>query len=176
VYSRSSCCLFFFKIRYGYFENDNVAYQNDVWLNEQGMHWNKLNIRTDPQDAQIIIGGFDPNFSCLTDYCVKAKHKRLNYFRNRKLALLHYNNESLAEPWLLKDPRLCITLPMWLPSLRGSPPAVLFTFRHPVEVAKSLARRKINNVKLQSNGLKLWIWYNRLSLINSQSLCRVVTR
>jgi hypothetical protein len=44
--------------------------QNDVWLNVQRMHWNKLNIRTDPQDAQIIIGGFDPNFSCLTDYCV----------------------------------------------------------------------------------------------------------
>jgi len=107
-----------------------------------------------------------------TCYCVKAKYKRLNYFQNRTLTLLHYNNESLAEPWLLKEPRLCITLLMWLPSLRGSPPAVLFTFRHPVEVTKSLARHKINNVKLQSYGLKLYC----LSLINSQPLCRVVTR
>jgi len=159
--------------QYGYFENDNVAFQNDVWLNEQSMHWNKLNIRTDEKDSRVIVGGFDPNFSCITDYCAKAKHKKLNYFQNRKRALLDFNNSTL--PWLLKDPRLCITLSMWLPSLKGAPPAVLFTFRNPLEVAKSLARRKINNVKLLSNGMKLWIWYNRLSLLNSQSLCRVVT-
>jgi len=159
--------------QYGYFENDNVSFQNDVWLNEQSMHWNKLNIRTDEKDSRVIVGGFDPNFSCITDYCAKAKHKKLNYFQNRKRALLDFNNSTL--PWLLKDPRLCITLSMWLPSLKGAPPAVLFTFRNPLEVAKSLARRKINNVKLLSNGMKLWIWYNRLSLLNSQSLCRVVT-
>jgi hypothetical protein len=76
----------------------------------------------------------------------------------------------------MKDPRLCVTLKLWLQVLNGAPPAVIFTYRSPVEVARSLAARSVNQVKNLSDGLRLWIWYNRLALENSKGLCRVLTR
>jgi len=96
--------------KYGYFENKNVAFQNNLWLNEQGLSWDKLKIRTDPNDSRVILGGFNPNLSCLTDYCAEAKHKPPNYFVNLNKSLFYYNNATYT-PWLLKEPRLCITLP-----------------------------------------------------------------
>jgi hypothetical protein len=45
-------------------------------------------------------------------------------------------------PFVLKDPRLCLTLPNWLPVLReGAEVLVLIVVRHPVEVVRSLAAR-----------------------------------
>jgi hypothetical protein len=45
-------------------------------------------------------------------------------------------------PFVLKDPRLCLTLPNWLPVLReGGEVRVLIVVRHPVEVVRSLAAR-----------------------------------
>jgi hypothetical protein len=41
---------------------------------------------------------------------------------------------------LLKDPRLCLTLRSWLPLFRKLP-AVVFTYRHPIEVCQSLVAR-----------------------------------
>ena len=90
-------------------------------------------------------------------------------------------------PWALKDPRLCLTLRFWLPLLssgnstvserkeagasgKGVAPAVLFTYRHPVEVAKSLQKREGFGIK---RGLLLWLAYNemvRLVLRYVQSL------
>jgi hypothetical protein len=45
--------------------------------------------------------------------------------------------------FVLKDPRLCLTLPAWLPPLRaaGIVPSVLIVVRHPAEVVRSLLRR-----------------------------------
>ena len=89
-------------------------------------------------------------------------------------------------PWALKDPRLCLTLPFWMPllsvlSARSSsssssvaaplvltPPAVLFTFRHPVEVAKSLQKREAGFTL--KRGLLLWLAYNQQALAGSSKL------
>jgi hypothetical protein len=45
--------------------------------------------------------------------------------------------------FVMKDPRLCLTLPAWLPALRtaGAEVSVLLVLRHPEEVVHSLARR-----------------------------------
>ena len=71
-------------------------------------------------------------------------------------------------------------------------PAAIFCFRHPLEVALSLARRegkiyeiqkstlKKNDRKLFkttfpiSRGLFLWIQYNKAAIQNSSELCRVI--
>ena len=85
---------------------------------------------------------------------------------------LAYFNDPANQPWAVKDPRLCFTLRFWLPFWR-TPPAVLFVYRHPVEVAKSLIQRG-GGLELP-RALYLWIAYNRLAIQNSQGLCRVVT-
>lgn len=48
-----------------------------------------------------------------------------------------------AEDFVLKDPRLCLLLPLWFPGLlRLAPrPGVLLMLRHPAEVMRSLAAR-----------------------------------
>ena len=45
--------------------------------------------------------------------------------------------------FVMKDPRLSLTLPFWLPPLRsvGAAVAVLLVIRHPAEVARSLLQR-----------------------------------
>jgi hypothetical protein len=127
-------------------------------------------------------------------------------------------------PWLLKDPRLCLSLAFWIPLLSspqpvsppppptstatnavaaaddapsltlGQPssspgggiisggdksrgatvvaPALLFTYRHPAEVAKSLQKREGFGIK---RGLLLWLSYNQRALASSSRLCRVST-
>ncbi len=61
----------------------------------------------------------------------------------------------------LKDPRLLFTHPVWLDALGDAPRAVIFSFRHPLAVAKSLQAR--NGWDLQ-RGMALWLAYNRQAI------------
>lgn len=63
--------------------------------------------------------------------------------------------------WFLKDPRMCLTLPSWLPALRR--PVAVAVFRHPGEIALSLQTR--NQMKLRY-ALALWEYY-AVGLLNS---------
>ena len=63
-------------------------------------------------------------------------------------------------PTVMKDPRLCLTLPLWRSVLSEAPVAVL-VFRDPLEVALSLQRRDGFPLTL---GLALWHRYVRQSL------------
>ncbi len=54
------------------------------------------------------------------------------------------SREFTDEPaFLMKDPRFCLTLPVWLPALRAAGVAVtvLLVIRHPEEVTRSLSMR-----------------------------------
>lgn len=42
-------------------------------------------------------------------------------------------------PWVVKDPRMSVLMPFWRPLL--SRPVVIITYRDPIEIAESLARR-----------------------------------
>jgi hypothetical protein len=90
-------------------------------------------------------------------------------FQQGKKALAFLNNAENA-PWLQKDPRMCITIGTWRKLLNNNP-AVLFTYRHPLEVAMSLKKRE-QNFTLE-HGLRLWIAYNMRAIQNSRGLCTV---
>jgi hypothetical protein len=62
--------------------------------------------------------------------------------------------------WVWKDPRLCLTLPFWLPLL-GRQPALVISRRNPLEVAASLERRNQLPTVLS---LALWERYTRSAL------------
>lgn len=66
------------------------------------------------------------------------------------------------EGWVWKDPRACLTLPLWLDAWDSAPVAVM-AFRHPLAVARSLAAR--NGFSLR-HGLALWEIYNAQALWN----------
>lgn len=144
----------------GFFENNDVALQNEAWLEEQGMSWSELGMRTKNGDPTNVVGGFDASLvRSVGQHGVNA----VSLF-----------NDIENQPWVLKDPRLCLTFPIWISLLDGAAPPVVFTYRNPLEVAMSLQARKRNSVPLLK-ALKLWIWYNREAIRLSKNMCRVVT-
>lgn len=65
-------------------------------------------------------------------------------------------------PWVLKDPRLCLLLPLWKPAL--SAPVYVLTHRDPLETARSLRAR--DGLPL-AVGVALWEVYNLEALRHS---------
>lgn len=71
--------------------------------------------------------------------------------------------------WAVKDPRMCLLLPVWR-SLLSNPVAIL-VFRNPVEVAESLHKRdRLPYVA----GVALWEFYTRAALRHSQDMPRIM--
>ena len=131
---------------------------NDVFLRNQNESWSSNVRRYDSKKAYRVWQN-------------NVVDKREG---NKVLKVLRDN-----EPWLQKDPRMCITLRTWL-SLLVPPkrpaehpeviPAAVSTYRHPLEVAMSLSKRQ--DLELYK-GFRLWIIYNQLGIQKSQDLYRV---
>ena len=138
----------------GYFELMPAVLQNDEFMYEQQVHWSSPN-----------VGNYD------TARAVEAKEKGIVNTEKLDKALKVLNNPENV-PWLQKDPRMCITIRTWLPFL-NSKPAVVFTYRHPLEVAMSLHKREAGFTIMR--GLRLWIGYNKAAVQNSADLCRVLS-
>jgi|CXWL01.1.fsa_nt_gi hypothetical protein len=73
-------------------------------------------------------------------------------------------------PWVAKDPRFCLTLPLWR---RVVSPVCLHVLRDPLEVARSLAARGGMPVFW---GIALWEAYQRAALQGSAGLPRIFVR
>lgn len=139
----------------GFFERIDVMLFNDRLLQDQLMKWSgavhQYNV---PKSISFVskmhdVGRVDLNFQ----------------------TAINFMNGPENTPWIVKDPRLCITLPTWLPYL-SKPPAVVFTYRHPFDVALSLHTR--DNFSF-GRALALWYYYNYLAIKSSSNLCRVIT-
>lgn len=139
----------------GFFERIDVVLQNDYLMNKQGIaysyHTNKFNHLQGLKDILTDTG------------------KLFNEGRRG----LKFLNDKQNYPWMLKDPRLCVTLRMWLPLLNFIP-AILFTYRHPLDVALSMNKRETEHFRV-NKGLRLWYVYNRMAIQQSNDLCRVIT-
>ena len=119
----------------GFFENNSIVALNDDILAELYNSWSDtLFIPDDWWDAER----FD-------DYKVKITEILEKEFTGN-------------QPVLIKDPRLCITLPLYLEVFKeqGIEPAFLLCVRDPMEVAGSLVRR--NNLPREKSVL-LWMDY-----------------
>lgn len=147
----------------GFFERKDVIRQNDILMDMQDVTWYNQVQNFDPMKA------------------LKQKREGSVNFTSGEEAMAFLNCPE-NEPWLLKDPRLCLTLPTWL-GLIETEPAVVFTYRHPLEVASSVMTRarnhRVKRFRMENftlgMGLHLWIVYNKNAIQSSKSLCRVVT-
>jgi hypothetical protein len=134
----------------GFFERIDAVLQNDEFLKSQNMWWSSGIREYDSERA-----------------LVELKANKIPWKEGRKA--LGFLNSPDNIPWLQKDPRMCITLKTWLPLLNGDP-AVVFTYRNPLEVALSLMHREKFALE---HGIRLWIIYNMKAIQNSHGLCRV---
>lgn len=140
----------------GFFERIDVVLQNDEIMKKQKV-WYSMN--TYKYDSSKGLSDVLSNYN-------------ENFFRNGRQGLAFLNDES-NYPWMLKDPRLCITIRTWLPLLNFIP-SVLFTYRHPLDVALSMHKREFEQYTIQ-RGLKLWYIYNKRAIQQSNDLCRVTS-
>lgn len=136
----------------GFFELLPVVIQNDQFLRAQNCDWSANIIRFQPERA------------------IQDFKNKIVPDNEMKKALAFLNNKD-NYPWMQKDPRMCITLPTWLPFL-DTKPAVLFTYRHPFHVALSLKHRQ--NMPYEQS-LRIWIVYNMRAIQNSKDLCMVTS-
>jgi hypothetical protein len=142
----------------GFFERIDMVMQNDNLMRSQRIDYATNTYSYDHMTGlQEIMNKRD------------ASQDPARWFGEGRRALAFLNDEG-SYPWMLKDPRLCITLRSWLPLLKFNP-AVLFIFRHPLDVALSLHHREGFRI---GKGLRMWYVYNRRALQQSSDLCRVV--
>jgi hypothetical protein len=137
----------------GFFERIDVVLQNDEFMQSQRVWWAEGVKRYDGEKAYEAY-----------------KNGKIDFQQGTKS--LDFLNDPNNAPWLQKDPRMCITLKTWL-HLFDKKPAVIFTYRHPLEVAMSLKKRE-KNFNLE-HGLRLWVLYNMRAIQNSAGLCRVLS-
>ncbi|MEE4108658.1 MAG: glycosyltransferase, partial [Halieaceae bacterium] len=126
----------------GFYEHRGLVALNEAMLEQAGAAWFR------PPSADELAG------------CVAPKEQQR--------ALLGHLCETGDGQFLLKDPRLCLTWPHWLPLLDEG--VLLFVYRAPLAVARSLARR--HGFPLQ-HGLLLWEYYNRRALdaLDESAIC-----
>ena len=136
----------------GFYERIDVVLQNDEFMTAQRVGWSSNVIAYD------------------SDKALQHKEQGKITFKEGRPGLAFLNNPHRITPYLQKDPRMCITLPTWL-KLLNDKPAIVFTYRHPLEVAMSLKHRE-QNFTIE-HGLRLWIIYNMRALQNSEGLCKV---
>jgi hypothetical protein len=87
-----------------------------------------------------------------------------------------------ATAWAFKDPRLCLTLPVWLAALTGIDVRIVHVLREPYAVACSLVRRNAQDEQPASRyakgeltflgALGLWAEYNRRATIYAEASAR----
>lgn len=125
----------------GFWERRDVRVLNDDVLFAIGCDWNRI--------SNLDLSRVPP--AVQRDFGARAFQIVLDLDAHR--------------PWMLKEPRLCLLLPMWQQVLEL--PVFIHIVRHPVEVAASLKTR--NAIPLPV-GLALWEQYNRHALAAAQGM------
>lgn len=128
----------------GFWERVDVSRLNEDVLDALGCTW-------------FDLGQFDP---------ARLIHPALDRFRVRVRQIT--SELDRHRPWVLKDPRLCLTLPLWLPWLDA--PVCVIPYRSPLEIARSIQARDQLSI---SHSIALWELYTLNALRGSQGLPRL---
>lgn len=113
----------------GFWEREDVIAANDALLQHYGCEWYALEgwQYNGDKEAELPTDVLKAQFQSVVDTLNKQSS------------------------WVIKDPRMCHTLPFWLPYLNN--PALVITHRDPLEIALSLKKR---NQFLTQHSLALW--------------------
>ena len=128
----------------GFWERRDIREICDKLLQSAGADWWK-------------IAGFDP----------KAIPRTILTEQRRKFQKIILTLDE-HETWVIKEPRLCLLLPVLRQYVRN--PVCIYMYRNPLEVARSL---QVRNGFSISSGLALWEVYNFHALKASEGLPRI---
>jgi hypothetical protein len=116
----------------GFYESERVVMQNHKMLKQAGCAWN-LCLHRDAFEISNSAPAFSSAFA--------------------RVLAEEFGNAPL---FVLKDPRLCMTFPAWLPVLRtsGIDLSVMLVIRNPAEVAQSI---KVRNHLPEPQSVAQWL-------------------
>src|SRR6056297_1209013 len=135
----------------GFYERIDLVQANDALLEDAGFSWfapplTPLLADHDTQKKQVEM--------VVDALSTRGAWARRSNDKDEEKGLVDYTT-------FLKDPRLCLTWPVWQHHLADREVIILFVYRNPVAVAQSLHTR---HGFPRSFGLLLWEHYNRLAL------------
>lgn len=136
----------------GYFESTKVMKANEQVLSAAGSRWNDW-------------GQFNPAWF---DSLVAEQ-------LSDSLGEVVDEEYGTAPLLLIKDPRICRFLPLWIDALRdaGIEPRIVIPVRHPLAVARSL---EVRNHMGRNRSLLLWLRHVLDAEVSSRQLPRVFVR
>ncbi|GKY99158.1 hypothetical protein MPSEU_000871300 [Mayamaea pseudoterrestris] len=169
----------------GYYERTDVVWQNSHWLEQLNLsafsHVKRLQRELSvqlqlQQQKDSTYLPLDGNGTHVIDFLMRQQ-ARMMHSKEQEPSLL----QQRQQPWLVKDPRLSLTLPLWLHHWRKAnakqqdphfaDPAIIILYRHPVQVAWSLHNR--DNCDY-NRAFGLYVVYHQLALQDSAaSKCRI---
>jgi glycosyltransferase involved in cell wall biosynthesis len=129
----------------GYWEREDIRQLNDQVIQSLGMSWDNIS----DFDSQLLTQELQQH---LQDSAQK----------------IIFSLET-HRPWMIKDPRLCLLLPLWQPLLEI--PVYVYVYRNPIQVAQSLKTREDFPLTL---GIALWEKYNLYGLANCADWPRIL--
>jgi len=168
----------------GFFERWDVANQNENWFGDQRMGWESK--RLIKFDLKRAFEYQNPWKTIVEENVQLSREKnKTNKHKYPGMRTLDFMLNPQNVPWLVKEPRLCITYNLWLDMFdqaishysnqnghkQINRPAIIFTYRHPIEVAESIYKRD-RSISI-NHGLQLWLIYNQRALEHSSSSCRI---
>ena len=127
----------------GFWERKDVLKLNDAILNRLDSNWYSISRVIEAQS---------------TDKSTNSEIRR--FFEEKAAPIL--NDLEQHRPWALKDPRMCLLLPLWHTILHQ--PVHLFVDRNPLQIAQSLKQRNGFPIPF---GIALWESYATLALNGS---------
>jgi hypothetical protein len=132
----------------GYSESQCLTAINDILLSELGGAWDKL-------------PDLDPNW---VDHLFATAAPQL--------VQDHFDKVFTTDSWIWKDPRTCLTAPFWLRVLKDRIDGIVIVFRHPGEVAASMAASRPISYEA---ALDLWSAYTWAALRNTIGYRTLIT-
>ncbi len=126
--------------------------------------WERKDVRTIDQDLLKTIEA-DWYKVAQFDLGKLSENDQAAFEQKARMIVL---NLDAHRPWVLKDPRICLLLPLWRPLLEA--PICIHIYRSPLQVAQSLRTR--NGFPIHF-GVALWEKYTLAALENSRNLPRL---
>ncbi|WP_135380949.1 sulfotransferase family protein [Vibrio tasmaniensis] len=132
-----------------------------IGANEENVKgfWERRDVR-DVNDE--ILYGLDCEWDAISQYDIsELNEKKLDYFTKATKSVVS-KLENIQPNWVIKEPRMCLTYPIWRESLEQTP-LIIYIHREPIEIANSLKHR--NSISIDY-GLDLWYRYSLHALNN----------
>jgi len=147
----------------GYFEDTSVVSCNDKLLATDSIKNLALKEIKIGIDNKHFIESFSWLFESWNSFSADSSD-RFDSSINSAIRAFMLDKPTDAIP-VIKDPRLCLTLPLWLRIVNVK--SVIFMVRNPVSVAESLYKR--DSIPFQTS-FDVWFNYNQHCLNNIKSL------